>query len=74
MALFFCSVPAEEFLKFVQGKIKDDTMEKRLRKLLAQGQVHEPQYEITLPEPEQDVPAQDANPGDGLEPPASQVA
>jgi hypothetical protein len=27
---------AEGFLKFIQGKIKDETMEKRLRRLLAQ--------------------------------------
>jgi hypothetical protein len=29
---------SEEFLKFIQGKIKDETMAKRLRKLLAPGQ------------------------------------
>ena len=40
---------AEDFLKFVQGKIKDDTMETRLRKLLAH---HEPQNApVSLPEP-----------------------
>ena len=40
---------AEDFLKFVQGKIKDDTMEKRLRNLLA----HEPQNAPVSPaEPE----------------------
>ena len=65
---------AEEFLKFVQDKIKDETMEKRLRKLLGQGQCHEPQNAKTLPEAGQDAPAQDARPVDGPEPPASQVA
>ena len=75
---------AEDFLKFVQGKIKDETMDKRLRKLLAQGEAHEPQNEpvslpepektVTLPAPSQGVPAQNAKPVDGPEPPASQVA
>ena len=75
---------AEEFLKFVQGKIKDETMEKRLRKLLAQSEASEPQdghgrvsgpeTTVTLLEPEQGVPVQDHKPVDGCEPPASQVA
>jgi hypothetical protein len=75
---------AEEFLKFVQGKIKDETMEKRLRKLLAQGQANEPQNEpvslpepettVTVPEPSHGDPAQDAKPVDRPQPPASQVA
>jgi hypothetical protein len=33
---------AEDFLKFIQGKIKDETMEKRLRKLLAAQNAPEP--------------------------------
>lgn len=45
---------AEDFLKFVQGKIKDETMEKRLRKLLEQGQTSVP--ETTPPEPVQTAP------------------
>jgi ParB family transcriptional regulator, chromosome partitioning protein len=41
----------EDLLKFFQGKIKDETMEKRLRKLLAQA--HEPQNApVSVPEPE----------------------
>ena len=45
---------AEDFLKFVQGKIKDETMEQRLRKLLAQA--HEPQNApVSRPEPEPPV-------------------
>jgi len=41
---------ADDLLKFFQGKIKDETMEKRLRKLLAQA--HEPQNaSISEPEP-----------------------
>jgi ParB/RepB/Spo0J family partition protein len=65
----------EDFLKFVQGKMKDDTMEKRLRKLLAQGQAHEPQNEpvslpepettVTVPEPSQGDPAQEGKSVDG---------
>jgi ParB/RepB/Spo0J family partition protein len=71
---------AEEFLKFVQGKIKDETMEKRLRKLLAQVEAKEPQDAAgSIPEPEttdspQGTSVQDAKPVDGSEPPASQVA
>jgi ParB/RepB/Spo0J family partition protein len=41
---------AEDLLKFFQGKIKDATMEQRLRKLLGQG--HEPQNApVSEPEP-----------------------
>jgi hypothetical protein len=71
---------AEEFLKFVQGKIKDETMEKRLRKLLAQGGATEPQDAAgSVPVPvmsdsPQGTSVQDSKQHGGLEPPASQVA
>jgi ParB family transcriptional regulator, chromosome partitioning protein len=65
---------AEEFLKFVQGKIKDETMEKRLRKLLAQGQTAEPanatETTATPPETVQAAPA----PAQDAERPVAQVA
>ena len=53
---------AEEFLKFVQGNIKDDTMEKRLRNLLAHEpqsapvSVAEPEATVTPPEPDRTPP------------------
>lgn len=62
---------AEEFLKFVQGKIKDDTMEKRLRKMLAHDQASPSEPETSLPKP---ALAQDAKPVDDSVPPAAQVA
>jgi ParB/RepB/Spo0J family partition protein len=68
---------AEDFLKFVQGKIKDETMEKRLRKLLIHGEAKEPQVAPGSPETSespQGASVQDARPVDGSEPPASHVA
>jgi hypothetical protein len=62
---------AEDLLKFFQGKIKDETMENRLRKLLAQAQepqnapVSEPEpgMTITPPEPVQIAPEPLPEPG-----------
>jgi ParB/RepB/Spo0J family partition protein len=67
---------AEEFLKFVQGKTKDETMVKRLRKLLADAPASrsDPDTSVTKPEPAQGDPTQDAKPVDGSAPPTAQVA
>jgi hypothetical protein len=65
----------EDLLKFFQGKIKDETMEKRLRKLLAQAHepqnapvsVPEPEMTITLPEPVQIAPEPLPEPIQGIQ-------